>query len=67
MGWLSAAEVDAVPIRTAGASLLETAAGVLVERGRGIPGVAIRGGGAGTGARNARAAVAIGYLLTDHS
>jgi len=53
-------------MRTAGASLRETAAGVLVERGRETSGVAGRGGIGATGVRNARAAVAMAYLLTNH-
>ena len=65
IGWLSTAEA-AVPMRTAGASLRETASGVLVERGRETSGATIFGGGAGTGAWKTRAAVAMGYLLPNH-
>lgn len=53
-------------ILTAGASLRDTAAGVLVERGGGT-GVMVLGGGAGLGAwTGARATVAMGYLLSNH-
>ena len=66
IGKLSAGEVEAAFILTAGASLRDTAAGVLVERGGGM-GVVVLGGGAGRGTwTGARAAVAMAYLLSNH-
>ena len=60
------AGLDADPIRTAGASRRETAAGVLVVRDGGT-GIVTLGGGTSWGAgANARAGVAMNYLLANH-
>src|SRR5215467_6479866 len=65
IGRLSA-ESEADPMRTAGANRRETAACVLVVRGSGT-GIVTLGGGTSCGAgTNARAGLAMNYLLAGH-